>query len=90
MNESNFSKQIEGSFSWIYNDILYDSELSFRTKGPWAYMNGKPDGWHFSSAGICSQTKEGRNAILSALRESCNAHLLTAEKQADEPYSKKK
>lgn len=83
VNESNFSKQIEGSFSWIYNDILYDSELSLRAKGLWAYMNGKPDGWHFSSAGICSQTKEGRDAILSALRELCNAHLLTAEKQAD-------
>lgn len=83
MNESNFSKQIKGSFSWIYNNILYDPSLSLRAKGLWAYMNGKPDNWNFSSAGICSQTKEGRDAILSALRELCNANLLRAEKRQD-------
>jgi hypothetical protein len=44
--------------------------LSLKAKGLWAFIMSKPDEWNRSAAEVLeSQLKEGRDAIMAALKE---------------------
>lgn len=61
--------QIERSFSVIPNGLLFDSKLSMKAKGIWAYIHAKPDGWDFSAERIAKECTEGKDSIRSGLSE---------------------
>ena len=60
---------IQRKYGQIPNDILNNPTLSLRAKGLWVFLQSKPDGWSFSVDRISNQTKEGKSAIQSAMRE---------------------
>lgn len=70
-------------FTQVPNGLLYDSAISFKAKGIWAYMSAKPEGWNFSANRIAEETKEERKAILAGLKELSEAGYITAKKLHD-------
>lgn len=56
-------------FTMVANEILKDPNLSFKAKGLYAYLFSKPDTWDFSSNRMVMETKDGRKAIMSMLKE---------------------
>jgi len=56
-------------FTMVANEVLYNKNLSFRSKGLYAYLFSKPDTWDFSNRRIILETKDGRDAVLTMLRE---------------------
>lgn len=70
-------------FTQVPNGLLYDSNISFKAKGIWAYMSAKPEGWKFSADRIAEETKEERKAILAGLKELSEAGYITAKKKGD-------
>lgn len=64
------------NFTTIPNHIINDDRLSLKAKGLFLYLCSKPDGWNFSADRIKSETKDGEDSILSALKELENFGLL--------------
>ena len=60
---------IKKRYGVVPNEILNNPELSLKAKGLFAYLQSKPDGWKFSVERIAKQTKEGADAVRSAIRE---------------------
>lgn len=56
-------------FAMIANEILQDSRLSFRARGLAASVLSRAPGWSTDARTLAKHAKEGRDAILSALRE---------------------
>lgn len=57
------------NYTTICNVALNDINLSLKAKGLWAFIMSKPDNWSVSSRGLETQLKEGRDAIMAALKE---------------------
>ena len=72
-----------GNFGIAPNTLINMPLLSLKAKGLYVYMNSKPDGWRFSARRIAGQNKDGRDGILSAIRELREAGYVDAEKQSD-------
>ncbi len=51
------------------NGFLNNKNLSLRAKGLYLYICSKPKNWNFSVKNITKQTKDGKHAIQSALKE---------------------
>lgn len=68
MEKMDFKKE-KIPFTQVANEVLNDSNLTFKAKGLYAYLYSKPDGWDFAIDRISTQTKESRLAINSGLRE---------------------
>lgn len=68
-------------FTIVANVVLTDPGLSFKAKGLYAYMRSKPDGWQFAAARIAEETKEGRDAIRSAMGELKDAGFIEVSKE---------
>lgn len=64
------------NFTTIPNHIINDDRLSFKAKGLFLYLCSKPDGWYFSADRIKNETKDGKDSILSTLKELENFGLL--------------
>lgn len=56
-------------FTTIISDALEDDRLSFRARGVLAWLLSKPDGWKINADNIAQEGTEGRDAILTALKE---------------------
>ena len=56
-------------YTQIYRPLLLDDRISFKAKGLMAYLVDKPDGWYFTIEGIVAQCKEGKESIMSGLKE---------------------
>ncbi len=59
----------ERNFTIIDNDLLRDESLSFRATGLLAYMLSMPPGWEPTGDELGEVKKEGRDAVLVAMRE---------------------
>lgn len=57
------------NYTTISNVFLRDIRLSCKAKGILAVIMGLPDDWDFSIRGILSTTKEGKDAVYSAIKE---------------------
>lgn len=68
----------------IPNDLLNNPEVSLRAKGLFAFIQSKPDGWEFSADRISNQTKEGLQAVISALKELEKSGYLLRERIQNE------
>lgn len=53
----------------INKGFLEDPDLSAKAKGILAYLLSRPDNWHTRTEQLIAVMKEGREAIMSALRE---------------------
>lgn len=60
---------IKDRFATTPNALLYNSNISLRAKGLFAYIQGKPDKWSFSAERIAFENKEGVQSVRSALQE---------------------
>ena len=60
---------IKDRFATTPNALLYNSNISLRAKGLFAYIQGKPDKWNFSAERIALECKEGLQSVRSSLRE---------------------
>ena len=56
-------------FTTIISEALEDTRLSFRARGVLAWLLSKPDGWKINADNIAQEGTEGRDAILTALKE---------------------
>lgn len=77
----NILQKPETGFAQIKNEVLFDTEISMKAKGLFAYLYAKPDEWDFSGDRIASDMKEGRGAVYSTLKELENAGYLYRDKQ---------
>ena len=59
----------ETGFTLIRNDVLRDARLSFRARGILASILSRPDNWVTSADRLAKEAKEGRGAILAAMKE---------------------
>jgi hypothetical protein len=75
---------IETRYGVVPNDILNNTKLTFKAKGLWVYIQSKPDGWQFSARRMAGQSKDGRDGVLSGLRELVDAGLLEYHRYKDD------
>lgn len=75
---------IKNRYSVIPNDLLNNPEVSLRAKGLFAFIQSKPDGWDFSADRISNQTKEGLQAVISAIKELEKSGYLLRERIQNE------
>lgn len=67
-------------FTQVANEILVDPDVSLAAKGMFAYLFSKPSDWQFSSDRILLEHKDGKRAVLSALKELEEAGYLTRQR----------
>lgn len=63
------TRKRNSNYATISNVFLRDIRLSCKAKGILAVIMGLPDDWDFSIRGILSITKEGKDAVYSAIKE---------------------
>ena len=61
--------RIQKDFTVLYNGVLENPRLSFKAKGLWAYCMSRPDNWHFHVNHLATVSKEGIDAVYSAIKE---------------------
>lgn len=59
----------DGPFNRISRDVITNKELSLKAKGLLTLILGLPDNWVFTIVGLQEYVQEGREALLSAMRE---------------------
>ena len=59
----------KANFTIIQNSVLRDENLSFRARGVLASILSRPDNWNTTADNLARESKEGRNAILTVLKE---------------------
>jgi len=83
MSVINLRKRHSIPFTQISNELLNDIEISLKAKGLYSFMYSKPDGWYFTVNSMAAQLKDGRESIMSALKELINAGYIERHKHAD-------
>jgi len=66
---SSLINRIETNFTQVSNNIVSNSEISFKAKGIYLHLMSKPDGWKFFSSEIVKSAKDGKEAVKSGLKE---------------------
>ena len=56
-------------FAMVPNELLNDKRVSLKAKGLFAFVNSKPENWHFSGKSIAGQTGESLHAVRLGLQE---------------------
>lgn len=62
-------KQYTKGFTTINNDILNDTELSFKAKGLFSYFWSLPDDWVYYETEVTKHSTDGRGSVRSGLKE---------------------
>jgi hypothetical protein len=76
----------EGNFTTVYNEFIYDKNLSARAKGVLMWILSKPDDWVIYKKNLHHDFKEGREAIWKAFKELINAkYVIEVEKNKINP-----
>jgi hypothetical protein len=60
---------VEKGYTVIANATLGDSRLSWKARGLLVYLLSKPDAWEVMVAHLIKEAPDGRDAVLSGLRE---------------------
>lgn len=72
------------NYTVINNTVLEDQRLSWRARGIAAYLLSKPDNWRIDHKHLWKAGKEGRDAVLTALKELEEAGYLHRVRRQDE------
>jgi biotin operon repressor len=78
------SPRLESNFSVISNSVIRDSRLSYRARGVLLEILSRPDNWRVSGDSLSRGGKEGRDAILTALKELRDCGYIRTVKQRKE------
>lgn len=62
-------KKYTKGFTTINNDILNDTELSFKAKGLFSYLWSLPDDWVYYETEVTKHSTDGRGSVRSGLKE---------------------
>lgn len=62
-------KNEERGYVKVYNEIIYEPNLSLKAKGLWAYLYAKPNNWEFSAERIKLESKDGLDSVRTGLIE---------------------
>lgn len=73
-----------GGWAAVPNSLLEDSRVSWRAKGLWAYLHGRPQGWQVREADLTARSTEGRDSVRSALKELEDAGWLTRSQNRED------
>lgn len=76
-------KKRSTGFAQIPNELLEDTNLSFKAKGLYAYMVSRPDGWQFYESQLSKVSKDGKDATNSALNELIDAGWIEREEERE-------
>ncbi len=68
--------RIQKDFTVLCNSVLENLNLSFKAKGLWAYCMSRPDNWQFHVNHLATVSKDGVDAVYSALAELKEAGLV--------------
>lgn len=68
----------------LAKDTILSKTLSLKAKALLAILLNLPDNWHFTVAGILPSVQEGREAVMSALKELESAGYLTITQIRDD------
>jgi DNA-binding transcriptional ArsR family regulator len=68
----------------LARDTILSKNLSLKAKALLAILLNLPVNWHFTVAGILSYIQEGREAVMSALKELESAGYVTVTQARDE------
>ena len=60
---------VDKDFTVTTNKIFHDKRLSLKAKGLWVQLLSLDEGWNFSVGGIAKLSKDGRDAVQSAIDE---------------------
>ena len=88
MADSKIRVEITRGYTVLQNEALRDPRLSFKARGLLAYMLSLPPEWNFSVSGLSRASRDGKDAIRSALRELEAAGYLVREAQAHDEGGK--
>ncbi|MBR0721793.1 hypothetical protein [Bradyrhizobium manausense] len=66
-------------FTQVPNELLQDRKLSMKSKGLYAIMFSKPEGWAFYESALVAESADGKDALHSALKELLDAGWLKRE-----------
>lgn len=70
----------KSNYTVISNAVLRDERLSFRARGVLAAILSRPDNWKTTAESLARESKEGRNAILTVLKELEEVGYMTRRK----------
>lgn len=70
-------------FTQVANEVLNDTNLSWKAKGLFAYLFSKPDGWDFAGKRISKDSSDGSKATYSGLKELEDAGYLGRKKHGN-------
>lgn len=79
MENSNL-KKCKVPFGIVPNELLNNKEVSMKSKGLFAFMQSKPEGWNFSVEKLSFLCKESKLSISKGLQELESFGFLTREK----------
>lgn len=75
---------VDKDFTVTTNKIFHDKRLSLKAKGLWVQLLSLDEGWNFSVGGIAKLSKDGRDAVQSAIDELVGCGWLKWEHGRDE------
>ena len=78
------SPRLENNFSIISNAVIRDTRLSYRARGILLDILSRPDNWRISADSLARNGLEGRQAVLTALKELREVGYMRTEKRRDE------
>lgn len=61
--------KLEENFGVAPNKLLNNEKISLKAKGLFVYIQSKPEGWSFSAEKIALSNLDGREGVMSALKE---------------------
>lgn len=68
----------------LAKDTILSKNLSLKAKALLAILLNLPENWHFTVAGILTYLQEGREAVMSALKELESAGYITVTQARDD------
>ena len=74
----------QSNYTKVWNYFIRDPDLSLRGKGMLTLLLSLPEDWQYSIAGLSSITKEGEDAVRSALKELEWRGYLERQRRRDE------